>query len=131
MWDKIKSTFTGQTEDRKINAGNKLKNLQININESANDYIARARDIATKCHSLGLDVSPWELVYYTVRGLKRKFFKVRDLLKTQLDKSLAEVLASSSLRISSFNSPTSTRAEGTSADVFYSRKYKNSGMRLC
>ncbi|GBO36847.1 hypothetical protein AVEN_97787-1 [Araneus ventricosus] len=129
MWDKIKSTFTGQTEDRKINAGNKLKNLQININESANDYIARARDIATKCHSLGLDVSPWELVYYTVRGLKRKFFKVRDLLKTQLDKSLAEELLVRKKQ--AFNLPTSTRAEGTSADVFYSRKYKNSGMRLC
>ncbi|GBM03634.1 hypothetical protein AVEN_87503-1 [Araneus ventricosus] len=43
LWDKIKSTFTGQTEDRKIDAGNELKNLQINSNELANDYIARAR----------------------------------------------------------------------------------------
>ncbi|GBL73831.1 hypothetical protein AVEN_230791-1 [Araneus ventricosus] len=82
LWNKIKSTFTGQTEDRKIDTGNELKNLKINSNESANDYIARARSIATKCHSLGLDFSPRELIYYTVRGLKGKFVEVRDILKT-------------------------------------------------
>ncbi|GBN88543.1 Retrovirus-related Pol polyprotein from transposon TNT 1-94, partial [Araneus ventricosus] len=131
LWDKIKSTFTGQTENRKIDAGNELKNLQINCNELANDYIARARGIATKCHSLGLDVSPRELVYYTVRGLKGKFAKVRDILKTQRDKSIDEVLEILREEETSFNSPSSTRAEGRSADVFYSRKSKNSGMRLC
>ncbi|GBN25648.1 Retrovirus-related Pol polyprotein from transposon TNT 1-94 [Araneus ventricosus] len=131
LWDKIKSTFTGQTEDRKMDAGNELKNLQINSNELANDYIARARGIATKCHSLGLDVSPRELVYYTVRGLKGKFAKVQDILKTQRDKSIDEVLEILREEETSFNSPSSTRAEGRSADVFYSRKSKNSGMRLC
>ncbi|GBL98190.1 hypothetical protein AVEN_268276-1 [Araneus ventricosus] len=168
--DKIKSTFTRQAEDRKIDAGNnELKNLQININESANDYIARARGIAIKCHSLGLrglfwypwlgwetslfphvnngksappppnlgyhnrplDVSPRELVYYTIRGLKGKFVKVRGILKTQRDKSIDEVFEILRDEETSFNSPTSTRSEGTSTDVFYSRKYKNSGMRLC
>ncbi|GBO28869.1 hypothetical protein AVEN_110552-1 [Araneus ventricosus] len=113
FWDKIKSTFTGQTEDRKIDAGNELKNLQINSNELANDYIARERCIATKCHSLGLDVSPRELVYYTVRGLGGKFVKVRDILKTQRDKSIDEVLEILREEETSFNSPSSTRAEGT------------------
>ncbi|GBO22173.1 Retrovirus-related Pol polyprotein from transposon TNT 1-94 [Araneus ventricosus] len=131
LWDKIKSTFTGQTEDRKIDAGIELKNLQINRHELANDYIARARGIATKCHSLGLDVSPRELVYYTVRGLKGKFAKVRDISKTQRDKSIDEVLEILREEEASFNSPSSTRAEGRSADVFYSRKFKNSGRRLC
>ncbi|GBL93468.1 hypothetical protein AVEN_59670-1 [Araneus ventricosus] len=131
LWDKIKSTFTGQTEDSKTDAGKELKNLQINSNELANDYIARARGIATKCHSLGLDVSPRELVYYTVRGLKGKFVKVRDILKTQRDKSIDEVLEILREEEASFNSPSSTQTEGTSADVFYSSKYKYSGMRLC
>ncbi|KAF8791293.1 hypothetical protein HNY73_006181 [Argiope bruennichi] len=45
LWDKIKSTFTGQAEDRKIDAGNELKNLQMKKNESANDYVARARGL--------------------------------------------------------------------------------------
>ncbi|GBO14245.1 hypothetical protein AVEN_236813-1 [Araneus ventricosus] len=128
LWDTIKSTFTGQTEDRKIDAGNELKNLQINISELANDYIPRARGISTKCHSLGLDVSLRELVYYTVRGLKGKFVQVQDILKTQHDKSIEEILEILREKETSFNSPSSTRAEGTSA---YSRKYKNSGMRLC
>ncbi|GBL88924.1 hypothetical protein AVEN_159015-1 [Araneus ventricosus] len=131
LWDKIKSTFTGQTEDRKIDTGNEFKNLQINSNELANGYIARARGIAAKCHSLGLDVSLRELVYYTVPGLKGKFVKVRDILKTQRDKFIDEVLEILREEETSFNSPSSTRAEGTSTDVFYSRKYKNSGMRLC
>ncbi|GBL95367.1 hypothetical protein AVEN_154778-1 [Araneus ventricosus] len=104
LWDKIKFTFTGHTEDRKIDAGNELKNLQINSNELANDYIAKARG---------------------------KFVKVRDILKTQHDKSIDEVLEILREEETSFNSPSSTGAEGTSADVFYSRKYKNSGMRLC
>ncbi|GBM53342.1 hypothetical protein AVEN_165021-1 [Araneus ventricosus] len=55
---KLKSTFTGLEEDRKIDASNELNNLRLKSNESANDYIAGARGIATKCHSLGLDVSP-------------------------------------------------------------------------
>ncbi|GBN97964.1 hypothetical protein AVEN_245105-1 [Araneus ventricosus] len=126
------STFTCQTGDRKIDACNELKNIQKkNSNELANGYIARARGIATKCHSLGLDISPRELVYYTIRGLKDTFVKERDILKTQHDRSIDEVLEILREEEASFNSPTSTRAEGTSTDVFYSRKYKNSGMRLC
>ncbi|GBN58995.1 hypothetical protein AVEN_182951-1 [Araneus ventricosus] len=130
LWDKIKLTFTGQAEERKIDAGNELKNLQIKGNESAKDFIARARDIATKCHSLRLDASPRKLVYYTVRGLKGTLVKARDILKTQRDMSIDLVLEILCEDEASCNSPASTRAEGTSADVFYSRKYRNSGMRL-
>ncbi|KAF8770370.1 Retrovirus-related Pol polyprotein like [Argiope bruennichi] len=131
LWDKIKSTFMGQAEDRKIDAGNELKNLQMENNESANDYVARARGIATKCHSLGLDVTPRELVYYTVRGLKGKFSKVREILKTQRDKSMDEILEILREEENTCYSPTSTRAEGISAEVFYSRENKSSGVRLC
>ncbi|GFW03491.1 RBR-type E3 ubiquitin transferase [Trichonephila clavipes] len=69
LWDKIRATFIGQGEDRKINAGNELKNIAMKNGEPVGDYIARAWGISTKCHSLGLDVSPRELVYHTVRGL--------------------------------------------------------------
>ncbi|KAF8768395.1 hypothetical protein HNY73_021219 [Argiope bruennichi] len=100
-------------------------------NESANDYVARARGIATKCHSLGLDVTPRELVYYTVRGLKGKFSKVREILKTQRDKSMDEILEILREEENTCYSPTSTRVEGISAEVFYSRKNKSSGVRLC
>ncbi|GFX46451.1 retrovirus-related Pol polyprotein from transposon TNT 1-94 [Trichonephila clavipes] len=83
LWDKIRVTFIGQGEDRKIDAG---KNIRMKNGETVGDYIARARGISTKCHSLGLDVSPRELVYHTIRGLNGTFSKVRDILKTQRGK---------------------------------------------
>ncbi|XP_055924564.1 uncharacterized protein LOC129956659 [Argiope bruennichi] len=116
LWDKIKSTFMGQAEDRKIDASNELKNLQMKNNESANDYVARARGIATKCHSLGLDVTPRELVYYTVRGLKGKFSKVREILKTQRDKSMDEILEILREEENTCYSPTNAK------DCFYRNK---------
>ncbi|KAF8778536.1 hypothetical protein HNY73_015250 [Argiope bruennichi] len=116
LWDKIKSTFTGQAEDRKIDADNELKNLQMKNNESANDYVARARGIATKCHSLGLDVTLRELVYYTVRELKGKFSKIREILKTQRDKSMDEILEILREENTCYSS-TSTRADGINAKV--------------
>lgn len=42
LWDKIKSTFTGQTEDRRIDTGNELKNFKMQLKELANDYMAIA-----------------------------------------------------------------------------------------
>ncbi|KAF8797261.1 hypothetical protein HNY73_001546 [Argiope bruennichi] len=84
-----------------------------------------------ECHSLGLDIRPRELVYYTVRGLKGKFSKVREILKTQRDKSMDEILEILREEEITCYSPTSTRAEGINAEVFYSRKNKSSGVRLC
>ncbi|GFW48591.1 retrovirus-related Pol polyprotein from transposon TNT 1-94 [Trichonephila clavipes] len=92
LWDKIRATYIGEGEDRKIDAGNELKNIRMKNGETVADYIARARGISTKCHSLGLDVSPRELVYHTVKGLNGKFSKVRDILKTQRGKSMNEIL---------------------------------------
>ncbi|GFX30787.1 RBR-type E3 ubiquitin transferase [Trichonephila clavipes] len=42
------------------------KNIRMKNGETVGDYIAKARGNSTKCHSLGLDVSPRELVYHTV-----------------------------------------------------------------
>ncbi|GFU47773.1 retrovirus-related Pol polyprotein from transposon TNT 1-94 [Trichonephila clavipes] len=92
LWDKIRATYIGEGEDRKIDAGNELKNIRVKNGETVADYIARAWGISTKCHSLGLDVSPRELVYHTVRGLNGKFSKVRDILKTQRGKGMDEIL---------------------------------------
>ncbi|GFW71701.1 retrovirus-related Pol polyprotein from transposon TNT 1-94 [Trichonephila clavipes] len=92
LCDKIRATYIGEGENRKIDAGNELKNIRMKNGETVADYIARARGISTKCHSLGLDVSPRELVYHTVRGLNGKFSKVRDILKTQRGKSMDKIL---------------------------------------
>ncbi|GFV43745.1 retrovirus-related Pol polyprotein from transposon TNT 1-94 [Trichonephila clavipes] len=82
LWDKIRATYIGEGEDRKIDAGNELKNIRMKNGETVADYIARARGFR-QVSLLGLDVSPRELVYHTVRGLNGKFSKVRDILKTQ------------------------------------------------
>ncbi|GFS56460.1 beta-ureidopropionase [Trichonephila clavipes] len=121
LWDKIRATYIG--EGRKIDAGNELKNIRMKNGETVADYIARARGISTKCHSLGLDVSPRELVYHTVRGLNGKFSKVRDILKAQRGKSMDEILQI--LREEAIlNLPIKTHMDKINSEAFYS-KYEN------
>ncbi|GFU71103.1 retrovirus-related Pol polyprotein from transposon TNT 1-94 [Trichonephila clavipes] len=124
-------TFIGQGEDRKIDAGNELKNILMKNSETIGDYIARARGISTKCHSLGLNMSPRELVYHTVRGLNGKFSKVRDILKTQRGKNMEEVLQILREEEITFNLPIKTRMDGINAEAFYSRRKNGKQTRLC
>ncbi|GFX42730.1 retrovirus-related Pol polyprotein from transposon TNT 1-94 [Trichonephila clavipes] len=119
LWDKIRATYIGEGEDRKIDAGNELKNIRMKNGETVADYIARARGISTKCHSLGLDVSPRELVYHTVRGLNGKFSKVRDILKTQRGKSMDEILQILREEEATLNLPIKTRMDGINSEAFY------------
>ncbi|GFU28992.1 retrovirus-related Pol polyprotein from transposon TNT 1-94 [Trichonephila clavipes] len=42
-WDKIRATFIGRGEDRKMEAGNELKNILMKNGETVTDYIARER----------------------------------------------------------------------------------------
>ncbi|GFV39265.1 retrovirus-related Pol polyprotein from transposon TNT 1-94 [Trichonephila clavipes] len=120
LWDKIRATYIGEGEDQKIGAGNELKNIRMKNGETVADYIARARGISTKCHSLGLDVSPRELVYHTVRGLNGKFSKVRDILKTQRGKSMDEILQILREEEATLNLPIKTRMDGINSEAFYS-----------
>ncbi|GFT19808.1 retrovirus-related Pol polyprotein from transposon TNT 1-94 [Trichonephila clavipes] len=94
--------------------------------EKLADYIARARGISTKCHSFGLDVSPRELVYHTVRGLNGKFSKVRDIMKTQRGKSMDEILQILREEEATLNLPNITRMDGIN-EAFYSKDcyYRN------
>ena len=61
----------GAAEDQRIDTNNGLKFLHVKERESVSDYIARARGLATKCKSLRLEMTPRELVYYTVRGIQQ------------------------------------------------------------
>ncbi|GFX65244.1 retrovirus-related Pol polyprotein from transposon TNT 1-94 [Trichonephila clavipes] len=131
LWDKIIATFIGRGEDRKIDVGNELKKIVMENGETAGDYIARARGISTKCHSLGLNVPPRELVYHTVGGLNGKFSKVRDILKTQREKTMEEVLQILRDEETTFNLPIKTRMDGINAEAFYSRRKNGKQTRLC
>ncbi|GFU90748.1 retrovirus-related Pol polyprotein from transposon TNT 1-94 [Trichonephila clavipes] len=120
----------GEGEDRKIDAGNELKNIRMKNGETVADYIARARGISTKCHSLGLGVSPRELVYHTVRGLNGKFSKVRDILKTQRGKSMDEILQILREEEATLNLPIKTRMDGIN-EAFYCKRKNEKQTRLC
>ncbi|GFU34167.1 retrovirus-related Pol polyprotein from transposon TNT 1-94 [Trichonephila clavipes] len=130
LWDKIRATYIGEGEDRKIDAGNELKNIRMKNGETVADYIARARGISTKCHSLGLDVSPRELVYHTVRGLNGKFSKVRGILKTQRGKSMDEILQILREEEATLNLPIKTRMDGIN-EAFYCKRKNEKQTRLC
>ncbi|GFT62966.1 retrovirus-related Pol polyprotein from transposon TNT 1-94 [Trichonephila clavipes] len=127
LWDKIRAIYMGEGEDRKIDAGNELKNIRMKNGKTVADYIARARGISTKCHSLRLDVSPRELVYHTVRGLNGKFSKVRDILKTQRGKSMDEILQILREEEATLNLPIKTRMDGIN-EAFYYTYLANSGI---
>ncbi|GFX43549.1 retrovirus-related Pol polyprotein from transposon TNT 1-94 [Trichonephila clavipes] len=100
--------------------------------ETVGDYIARARGTLTKCHFLGLDVSPRELVYHTIRGLNGKFSKVRDILKTQRGKSMDEIFQILREEKATFNLPIKTRMNGINAEAFYSwRKSEKQDFYIC
>lgn len=66
MWGKIKKTCVGRLEDSKIDATVELRSITMGDKETASDYIARARGMATKCKSLNVNISDRELVYYVV-----------------------------------------------------------------
>ncbi|GBO22424.1 hypothetical protein AVEN_79189-1 [Araneus ventricosus] len=62
----LERLITGQAEDRKIDAGNELRNLRLCEKEKISDYIARTRGLATKCGPFGFDVTERELAFYVV-----------------------------------------------------------------
>ncbi|GFU73723.1 retrovirus-related Pol polyprotein from transposon TNT 1-94 [Trichonephila clavipes] len=131
LWDKIRATYIGEGKDRKIDAGNELKNIRMKNGKTVADYIARARGISTKCHSLGLDVSPRELVYHTVRGLNGKFSKVRDIRKTQREKSMDEILQILREEEATLNLPIKTRMDGINSEAFYCKRKNEKQTGLC
>lgn len=92
FWTKIKETYVGRLEDSKIDAIVELRSITMNDKETAADYVARARGLASKCKGLNVNISDRELVYYVVRGLNGKFNRIRNTLKTQRDKKLDDVL---------------------------------------
>lgn len=92
LWKAIHNAFAGPAEDRAIDAGEELRNIKIMDKETATEYISRARGLAIKCDAAGMVISERQLVYNVVRGLHNKFSHVREILKTQRDKKLEEVL---------------------------------------
>ncbi|KAK2578119.1 hypothetical protein KPH14_000978, partial [Odynerus spinipes] len=88
---KIKKSYAGAAEDKKIDATNDFRFLRMDQSESVSDYIARARGLATKCASLGVAITPRDLAYYTARGINNQYKEIKEILKTLREKSLEEI----------------------------------------
>ncbi|UYV84413.1 hypothetical protein LAZ67_X002051 [Cordylochernes scorpioides] len=68
VWDELKKIYTGNLEDKIIDIGLELKNIKMKNNESINEYMARAQNIASQSSSLGHQISQRELAFHIVRG---------------------------------------------------------------
>lgn len=92
LWTRLHDTYAGPAEDRAIDAGEELRNIKMTDKETASEYVSRARGLAIKCSSAGINVSERQLTYNVVRGLHNKFNQIKEILKTQRDKKLDDVL---------------------------------------
>ncbi|UYV70659.1 hypothetical protein LAZ67_8000192, partial [Cordylochernes scorpioides] len=108
VWDELKRIHTGNIEDKIIDIGLELKNIQMRNNEGIEAYITRARNIASRSANLGQPISPREMVYHVVRGLLPKFENIAAVLRPQRSASLEEVfqaLQEEEMRLNSMGFP--------------------------
>ncbi|UYV80925.1 hypothetical protein LAZ67_19002198 [Cordylochernes scorpioides] len=91
VWDELKKIYTGNLEDKIIDIGLELKNIKMKNNESINEYMARAKNIASQSSSLGHQISQRELAFHVVRGIHPRLEKIAVVLRTRRDLTLDEI----------------------------------------
>ncbi|UYV75826.1 hypothetical protein LAZ67_13001452 [Cordylochernes scorpioides] len=91
VWDELKKIYTGNLEDKIIDIGLELKNIKMKNNESINEYMARAKNIASQSSSLGHQISQRELAFHIVRGIHPRLEKIAVVLRTRRDLTLDEI----------------------------------------
>ncbi|UYV76806.1 hypothetical protein LAZ67_14002076, partial [Cordylochernes scorpioides] len=85
VWDELKKIYTGNLEDKIIDIGLELKNIKVKNNESINEYMARAKNIASQSSSLEHQISQRELEFHIVRGIHPRLEKIAVVLRTRRD----------------------------------------------
>ncbi|UYV83303.1 hypothetical protein LAZ67_23000451 [Cordylochernes scorpioides] len=83
--------YTGNLEDKIIDIGLELKNIKMKNNESINEYMARAKNIASQSSSLGHQISQRELAFHIVRGIHPRLEKIAVVLRIRRDLTLDEI----------------------------------------
>ncbi|UYV66039.1 hypothetical protein LAZ67_3006262 [Cordylochernes scorpioides] len=91
VWDELKKIYTGNLEDKIIDIGLELKNIKMKNNESINEYMARAKNIASQSSSLGHQISQRELAFHVVRGIHPRLEKIAVVLRTRRELTLDEI----------------------------------------
>ncbi|UYV76860.1 hypothetical protein LAZ67_14002239 [Cordylochernes scorpioides] len=83
VWEELKKIYTGNLEDKIIDIGLELKNIKMKHNESINEYMARAKNIASQSSSLGHQISQRELAFHVVRGIHPRLEKIAVVLRLE------------------------------------------------
>ncbi|UYV74788.1 hypothetical protein LAZ67_12000984, partial [Cordylochernes scorpioides] len=73
VWDSLRKTYTGNLEDKIIDIGLELKNIKMKDNETVDEYITRAKNIAARSSSLGHQFPSREFSFHIVRGIHPRF----------------------------------------------------------
>lgn len=91
VWEELKRIHTGTVEDKRIDIGLELKNIKQGNNESVDDYVIKARNIAARSAALGQVISEREIVYHVVRGIHPRLNDVATVLRPQRSLKLDEI----------------------------------------
>ncbi|UYV79912.1 hypothetical protein LAZ67_18001028, partial [Cordylochernes scorpioides] len=91
VWDELKKIYMGNLEDKIIDIGLELENIKMKDNESINEYMARAKNIASQSSSLGHQISQRELAFHIVRGIHPRLEKIAVVLRTRRELTLDEI----------------------------------------
>ncbi|UYV84441.1 hypothetical protein LAZ67_X002182 [Cordylochernes scorpioides] len=91
VWDSLRKTYTGNLEDKIIDIGLELKNFKLNDNETVDEYITKAKNIASRSSSLGHKFFLRELSFHIVRGIHPKYENIAIVSRSKREAKIEEI----------------------------------------
>ncbi|UYV73960.1 hypothetical protein LAZ67_11001597 [Cordylochernes scorpioides] len=91
VWDSLRKTYTGNLEDKIIDIGLELKNIRMKDNETVDEYITRAKNIAARSSSLGHQFPSRELSFHIVRGIHPRYENIAIVLRSKREATIEEI----------------------------------------
>ncbi|UYV82410.1 hypothetical protein LAZ67_21001978, partial [Cordylochernes scorpioides] len=91
VWDSLRKTYTGNLEDKIIDIGLELKDIKMKDNETVDEYITRAKNIAARSSSLGHQFTSRELSFHIVRGIHPRYENIAIVLRSKREATIEEI----------------------------------------
>ncbi|UYV65814.1 hypothetical protein LAZ67_3005530, partial [Cordylochernes scorpioides] len=91
VWDSLRKTYTGNLEDKIIDIGLELKDIKMKDNETVDEYITRAKNIAARSSSLGHQFPSRELSFHIVRGIHPRYENIAIVLRSKREATIEEI----------------------------------------
>ncbi|UYV81320.1 hypothetical protein LAZ67_20000761 [Cordylochernes scorpioides] len=91
VWDSLRKTYTGNLEDKIIDIGLELKNIRMKDNETVDEYITRAKNIAARSSSLRHQFSSREFSFHIVRGIHPRYENIAIVLRSKREATIEEI----------------------------------------